>query len=200
MDIINEFGHPGFGYNDVFPDRGSIPHSDFLAKGQIFIDIVHEIDPDRLCGVSPTSGIGIIDIPEADIAYTHGPPQEHLSGNKPQVNNEQLTGGDEGIYTDAEKAAVFSEAQLERANGNYYFWHSGWVQFYPFHFRVQGEGTASDPGDKWLFEFIAQASVQISAQIVQPENKHVEVGQAVTYEAEAYDDEGYPITDDSAFS
>ncbi len=200
LDIVNEFGHPGFGYNNVFPDRGSVSESELLAKGKKFIDIVYEIDPDRLCGMSPTSGIGILDIPGADVAYTHGPPQEHLAGNRPQVNNEQLTGGDEGIYSDAEKAAVRSEALLERAKGNYWFWHSGWVQYTPFHFRVDGEGTAENPGDKWVFEFIAQASVQISAQIVKPEDKHVSVGEPVSFEAEAYDEGGYLIQNDEAFS
>ncbi len=200
LDIANEFGHGGYQYPNVFPDRGAVSMETLIAKGKVLVDLVHEVDPDRLCGISPISDKGILNIPGMNVAFTHGHPQQHLSGNLPQVNNEQLNRGDCGVYDEATKATIMAEAMQERDNGNYWFWHSEWIQYLPCHFSVGGNGTSSDPGDGWIFRFIAQASVAMTVQIVRPTSGLVTAGQQIDYEGEAYDPSGTLITDPAAYS
>ncbi|MCR4439410.1 MAG: PKD domain-containing protein [bacterium] len=200
LDIANEFGHPGYQYPNVFPDRGAVSTETLIAKAKILVDVVHEVDPERLCGISPISDKGILAVPGMNVAFTHGHPQQHLSGNMPQVNNEQLNRGSNGVYDEATKATIMAEALQERDNGNYWFWHSEWIQYAPFHFDVQGSGTSADPGDGWIFRFIAQASVAIAVQIVRPTSGLVREGEQMVYEGEAYDRSGALITDPAAYS
>ncbi|MDZ7384760.1 MAG: PKD domain-containing protein [candidate division KSB1 bacterium] len=199
LDIVNEFGHSGYQYPEVFPDRAAVSQEVLIAKAKVLVDLVHEVDPERLCGISPISDKGILNIPGMNVAFTHGHPQPHLSGNMPQVNNEQLNRGSNGVYDEATKATIMAEALQERDNGNYWFWHSEWIQYVPCHFGVQGSGTSGDPGDGWMFRFIAQASVALVAQIVRPVSGLVQAGVPIDYEGEAYDPSGAPITDPGAF-
>lgn len=199
LDIANEFGHEGYQYPNVFPHRGEVSMETLIAKGKVLVDLVHEVDAERLCGISPISDKGILNIPGMNVAFTHGHPQQHLSGNLPQVNNEQLNRGSRGVYDEATKATIMAEAMQERDNGNYWFWHSEWIQFVPCHFGVGGNGTSSDPGDGWIFRFIAQASVAMVVQIVRPTSGLVTAGQPIDYEGEAYDPSGTLITDPAAY-
>ncbi len=198
LDIANEFGHGGYQYPEVFSTAKRPADRVPLAKA--LVDTVHTVDPDRLCGVSPMSDEGIIDIPTADICYTHGHPQAHLAGNRPQVNNEQLNRGSNGVYTPELKQQITSEAMLERENGNYWFWHSAWIQYYPFNFTLTGNGTAASPGDAWMLEFIASVSNQLYLAITQPVQNRFDLGQAIAFEGDAYDANGALITDPSAYS
>ncbi len=199
LDIANEFGHSGYQYPEVFPDRGAVSQEVLVAKAKVLVDLVHEVDPERLCGISPISDKGILNIPGMNVAFTHGHPQQHLSGNMPQVNNEQLNRGSNGVYEEATKATIMAEALQERDNGNYWFWHSEWIQYVPCDFGVGGSGTSADPGDGWIFRFIAQASVALAVQIVKPSSGLVQVGVPIDYEADAYDPSGGAIVDPGAF-
>lgn len=198
LDIANEYGHGGYQYPEVFSTARRPADRVPLAKA--LVDTVHAVDPDRLCGISPMSDEGIIDIPTADICYTHGHPQPHMSGNRPQVNNEQLNRGSNGVYTQDLKQQITSEAVLERENGNYWFWHSAWIQYYPFNFMLTGEGTEASPGDGWILDFIASVSNKLYLVITQPTQNRVDLGQPITFEGEAYDGDGTLITDPSAYS
>ncbi|MGQ9560429.1 MAG: PKD domain-containing protein [Candidatus Oleimicrobiaceae bacterium] len=198
LDIANEYGHAGYQYPEVFSTAKRPADRVPLAKA--LVDTVHAVDPQRLCGISPLSDEGIIDVPTADICYTHGHPQPHLAGNRPQVNNEQLNRGSNGVYTPELKQQITSEAVLERENGNYWFWHSAWIQHYPFNFLLIGQGTEQSPGDGWILDFISSTSTKISVAITQPTQNRFDLGQAIAYEGEAYDAEGQLITDPTAYS
>ncbi|MCR4437672.1 MAG: PKD domain-containing protein [bacterium] len=198
LDIANEYGHGGYQYPEVFSTAKRPSERVPLAKA--LVDTVHAVDPQRLCGISPMSDEGIIDVPTADICYTHGHPQPHLSGNRPQVNNEQLNRGSNGVYTEDLKQQITSEAVFERENGNYWFWHSAWIQYYPFNFTLTGSGTEANPGDGWMLDFFASVSNKLSLVITQPTQNRFDLGQAIPYEGEAYDSEGQLITDASAYS
>ncbi len=198
LDIANEYGHGGYQYPEVFSTAKRPADRVPLAKA--LVDTVHAVDPQRLCGISPMSDEGIIDVPTADICYTHGHPQPHLAGNRPQVNNEQLNRGSNGVYTPELKQQITSEAVLERENGNYWFWHSAWIQYYPFNFLLTGQGTEQSPGDGWILDFMASVSNKISVAITQPTQNRFDLGQAISYEGEAYDAEGQLITDPTAYS
>ena len=71
LDIVNEFGHAGYQYPNVFPDPNQVPWSEYIDAAETLIDIVHSVDPNRLCGISICSGQDPLIIPGMDVAYHH---------------------------------------------------------------------------------------------------------------------------------
>ena len=87
LDIANEFGHSYYQYDNIFPYHKSVSWDYLESKAKVLVDIVHEIDSDRLVNTSPTSDRGVIDVSTSEICYTHGHPQVHQCGDRPQINN-----------------------------------------------------------------------------------------------------------------
>ncbi|MDZ7392235.1 MAG: hypothetical protein ONB25_04930 [candidate division KSB1 bacterium] len=176
IDVANEFGHEGYDYDDVFPWNGTEkwPTSLVLQKAKVLVDSVHASDPNRICGVSPWSNCGALEVPTADVWFYHGSgiartPSRH---DRPIINNESWHApayrvGDpgirlDGVYTEDQKDMLRNEPVQQYNMGYFWFWHTGWLLMYPFRFDVGGDGTEQDPGDRWMFEHIHQFRFKVT--------------------------------------
>ncbi|MCR4437776.1 MAG: hypothetical protein QHJ34_01870 [bacterium] len=176
IDVANEFGHEAYDYDDVFPWNGTDkwPTALVLQKAKLLVDSVHAVDPNRICGVSPWSNCGALEVSSADVWFYHGSgisrtPSRH---DRPIINNESWHApayrvGDpgirlDGVYTEDQKDMLKNEPVQQYNMGYFWFWHSGWLLMYPFRFDVGGDGTEQDPGDRWMFEHIHQFRFKVT--------------------------------------
>ena len=192
IDIANEFGHSYYQHDTIFPYHKNISWDELEYKAKILVDIVHEVDTDRIVNTSPTSDKGIIDVSTAKICYTHGHAQPYQSGGRPQVNNEQWfrdewQSGLYGVYTSEAKQDVLSDMRKEREYGNVWFWGSAYLQFHPFPFDIVGDGTEQNPGDKWLFTSVNDfRSYGVARADFKMSTDRMKVGVAVKFSDSSY--------------
>jgi hypothetical protein len=140
--------------------------------------IVHQEDPDRIVGgggYDHAKNKIIGRSPDVDALLFDTSSTSQRSGalydefveagvrNKPIVNIEPFgaaasTVGSKGVYSSSGKQNYYREADdVISRKGLYYLIFPGeWVQSNPIRFDLGGNGTSSNPGIRWFFEYVRE--------------------------------------------
>ena len=191
LNIANE--HSSARYSDKTWSRVRNV-SDLIA----LCDVVHQVDPDRLVGAGGyehDKNRLLIDSPSVDLLLFDTYGGEHswvlydglLSegrATKPVVNVEYFGGWTidfgtgnpypQGVFPAFAQQAYFDEVDYMAAQpGLFGFFHSDhWCQGpgtgYPLRFDLAGQGSSSDPGIRWYFQYVRQTRPALARTVLSP--------------------------------
>ena len=174
MDLVNEYGHPGFAGRPICYGRAERHATD---GGEDLLKAFKAVLPHVPASISPCGNV-MLDFPSADLALIHTPfppeeVRERMGRRLPVVLNEW---GHTVIYgADAESRGRYTREEVElwrrtvetvRDGGGYAFFHSPWKQHIledggPF-FQVGPAGAqphdprGGAPSEHWYFEMVSR--------------------------------------------
>ncbi len=172
IDLVNEYGHPGFSRRPICYGRAERNATD---GGDELLGVFKAIVPHIPASISPCGNV-LLDFREADLVLIHTPfppdeVREQVGREVPVVMNEWGHGDvstdpavPRGLYTPEEVEKWRRTVETIRKDGGYAFYHSQWKQHLledggP-HFEIGPPGAqpqdppGGQPSEHWYFEMV----------------------------------------------
>ncbi|MFO7958536.1 MAG: hypothetical protein R6X33_15715 [Candidatus Brocadiia bacterium] len=172
VDLVNEYGHPGFEERSLCYGRAERHATD---AGDELLEAFKAIVPHIPASISPCGNV-VLDFDAADFVLTHSPfppdeVREQVGRDVPVVMNEwghgEIFGGPDepvGVYTPEDVEKWRRTVETVREGGGYAFYHSHWKQHLREdggpHFEIGPSGAqpqeprGGEPSEHWYFDMV----------------------------------------------